>query len=52
MQTELVGLLMIDSTQHDDGATHFDTNEEFGDPSSQASLEDLCRSHLVRYSDI
>ncbi|EEF45573.1 conserved hypothetical protein [Ricinus communis] len=29
-------------------STHFDINEAFGneDPSSQASLEDLCRSHL------
>ncbi|CAK7333338.1 unnamed protein product [Dovyalis caffra] len=33
---------------HDDGTTHFDTYKEFGhrDQSSQASLEDLCRSHL------
>ncbi|XP_012083980.2 condensin-2 complex subunit H2 isoform X2 [Jatropha curcas] len=31
-----------------DSSTHFNTNEAFGqeDPSSQASLEDLCRSHL------
>lgn len=36
-------------TQHDDGAAHFGTNEDFGheDPNSHASLEDLCRSHLV-----
>jgi hypothetical protein len=36
-------------TQHDDGATCFDTCKDFGhgDQSSQASLEDLCRSHLV-----
>lgn len=37
------------STQHDDVAAHCDTNEAFGheDPNTQASLEDLCRSHLV-----
>lgn len=37
------------STQHDDVAAHFDTNEAFGheDPNSHTSLEDLCRSHLV-----
>jgi hypothetical protein len=36
-------------TQHDDGGTHFDTYKDFGhgDQRSQASLEDLCRSHLV-----
>lgn len=34
--------------KHDDGATCFDTYKDFGhgDQSSQASLEDLCRSHL------
>ncbi|XP_011010877.1 PREDICTED: condensin-2 complex subunit H2-like [Populus euphratica] len=34
--------------KHDDGGTHFDTYKDFGhgDQRSQASLEDLCRSHL------
>ncbi|KAK2989317.1 hypothetical protein RJ640_014776, partial [Escallonia rubra] len=34
--------------KHDDGGPHFDTNETYGneDQSSQANLEDLCRSHL------
>ncbi|KAJ6769419.1 CONDENSIN-2 COMPLEX SUBUNIT H2 [Salix koriyanagi] len=34
--------------KHDDGATCSDTHKDFGhgDQSSQASLEDLCRSHL------
>ncbi|KAM7257682.1 hypothetical protein ACFE04_013423 [Oxalis oulophora] len=33
--------------KHDHGASYFDANEAgFEDPSSQASLEDLCRSHL------
>ncbi|CAL5411615.1 unnamed protein product [Camellia sinensis] len=31
--------------KHDDGGVCFETNEH-DDPSSQASLEDLCRSHL------
>ncbi|CAL5337900.1 unnamed protein product [Camellia sinensis] len=31
--------------KHDDGDVSFETNEH-EDPSSQASLEDLCRSHL------
>ncbi|KAI7994422.1 Condensin-2 complex subunit H2 [Camellia lanceoleosa] len=33
--------------KHDDGGICFETNEH-EDPSSQASLEDLSRSHLVR----
>ncbi|GLT99091.1 hypothetical protein SLE2022_165550 [Rubroshorea leprosula] len=34
--------------KHNDGAAHFGTDEAFdhGDPSSQETLEDLCRSHL------
>ncbi|KAM7485052.1 hypothetical protein LguiA_001061 [Lonicera macranthoides] len=34
--------------KHDDGDAHLDTNETYGheDPNFQASLEDLCRSHL------
>ncbi|XP_021637288.1 condensin-2 complex subunit H2 isoform X2 [Hevea brasiliensis] len=34
--------------KYDDSSTHFDTNEAFKheEPSSQASLEDLCLSHL------
>ncbi|XP_059632760.1 condensin-2 complex subunit H2 isoform X2 [Cornus florida] len=34
--------------KHGDDAVHVDTNEAYGheDPNSQASLEDLCRSHL------
>lgn len=40
---------MFISTQHDDGVAHFDANEDIRqeDPNSHASLEDLCRSHLV-----
>lgn len=44
------------SVQRDDGGVCFDNNEFFGNegPSSQASLEDLCRSHLVssNFSDL
>ncbi|KAG2721396.1 hypothetical protein I3760_02G080500 [Carya illinoinensis] len=37
----------IRNEKGDDGAAHFDTNEDFGqDPNSHTSLEDLCRSHL------
>ncbi|XP_058087557.1 condensin-2 complex subunit H2-like [Magnolia sinica] len=36
--------------KHNDDSTSFDCNGAFGqeDPNSQASLEDLCRSHLVK----
>ncbi|KAI7990013.1 hypothetical protein LOK49_LG13G01212 [Camellia lanceoleosa] len=35
----------LQSEKHDDGGVRCETNEH-EDPSSQASLEDLCRSHL------
>jgi len=40
--------------QHDEGDACFHMNNIDGheDPSSQASLEDLCRSHLVRLDSI
>lgn len=42
-------LLLVDIMQHEDGGPHFGTDEAFGyeDPNPHASLEDLCRSHLV-----
>ncbi|XP_058105068.1 uncharacterized protein LOC131248683 isoform X2 [Magnolia sinica] len=38
--------------QHNEDSVSFDCNGAFGheDPNSQASLEDLCRSHLVKTS--
>ncbi|KAK3016355.1 hypothetical protein RJ639_005739, partial [Escallonia herrerae] len=40
--------IALQHDKHDDGGPHFDTNETYGneDQSSQANLEDLCRSHL------
>ncbi|XWS53586.1 hypothetical protein CRYUN_Cryun10bG0014100 [Craigia yunnanensis] len=40
--------LPFQNEKHEDGDTQFGTNEmfDYGDPYSQASLEDLCRSHL------
>ncbi|XVF66190.1 hypothetical protein PTKIN_Ptkin10aG0015500 [Pterospermum kingtungense] len=40
--------LPFQNEKHEDGDVKFGTNETFdhGDPYSQASLEDLCRSHL------
>ncbi|XWS08568.1 hypothetical protein CRYUN_Cryun40dG0013600 [Craigia yunnanensis] len=40
--------LPFQNEKHEDGDAEFGTNEMFdhGDPHSQASLEDLCRSHL------
>lgn len=46
---QLLNLILVNIMQHDDGGPHLGTDEAFGyeDPNPHASLEDLCRSHLV-----